>query len=201
MPGIGGAPDTNLAGEGSEDGGWPSHVPLGNVHGNPDRIGNLCSRCRVFVVPISSALLNATLMSHPSPRSRETSVATIELVSPGLIELRYKPTATFDPSGLVEIIRASASFWQEGPCSVMVVIPAEMTVDPPQGNLDHLARARTHGQLEALAVVTDSEAMHMAVNVYFMYFPQPFPVEVFGEEYDALKWLRARPFALGLAAG
>ncbi|HEY0976845.1 MAG TPA: STAS/SEC14 domain-containing protein [Flavobacteriales bacterium] len=135
------------------------------------------------------------------PPSRDTSVATLELISPGLIELRYKPTATFDPHGFAEISRAGSTLWREGPYSVMAVIPAEVQVDPLATDHDHLQHTRAHGRLEALALVTDSEAMHMAAKVYFIYHQQPFPVQVFSEEYDALKWLRARPYELGMAAG
>ena len=119
----------------------------------------------------------------------ETESCVFDRIGPRYIRQRYKPSATFTP----ERLKADGEVRDRlcGPLSsaVLVILPAEVPVNPLATNEDHFRATRDRSCILALAVVTDSAQMHTASKLYFMYFQQAFPVKVFDEEPDAHRWL------------
>ena len=56
---------------------------------------------------------------------------------------------------------------------MLSVFHAGMDINLPLMDRDHFREQRTKGNIRALAVVTDGEAMHTAAKLYFMYHQQP----------------------------
>ena len=138
------------------------------------------------------------MTTPPTPITRTTATAEITLVRPGWIEQYYLPGTQFSQDMLVENQDAIAALSAYGPCVLLSVFDAGMKVMPPLMNRDHFREHRPQGNIRALAVVTDGEAMHTAAKLYFMYHLQPFETQVFEDEHDARAGLRERLRAHGL---
>lgn len=119
----------------------------------------------------------------------ETSTATLVLVAPGFIEQRYNPTTRFSPNNLAESRKARAKLCAGRPCALMIVVPAEVPIEPPLSNVDHFRTESTERSIIALALVTESAMMSSVSKFYFMYFPQAFETRVFSTEEEARTWL------------
>jgi hypothetical protein len=125
------------------------------------------------------------------PKHITTATATLTLVERGIIEQRYHDTAQFSPEAMVENIAAMEELCgPHGPCGILSIFPAGMAIHPGLMNSDVYREQRTKGHMKALAVVTDSEELHTASKLYFLYHQQPFATRVFEEEHDARAWLR-----------
>jgi SpoIIAA-like len=134
------------------------------------------------------------------PRSITTSLATLTLVEPGIIEQRYLDNVQFSAEGLLENLAAMETLCDHhGRCCILSIFPAGLQVKAELMNNDHYRAQRNRGHIRALAVVTDSMEMHAASKLYFMYHQQPFETRVFEEEVDALRWLRAQMEEKGAA--
>lgn len=134
------------------------------------------------------------------PTSIATRTADISLVRPGLIEQRYRQDAQFTMEVVHENIAAIDELCaHHGPCAMLTVFSPGMAINPALMNDDHYRDLRRKGTIRALAVVTDSQALHMASKLYFMYHPQAFATRIFEEEGDAMRWLREQMEAKGAA--
>lgn len=114
---------------------------------------------------------------------------TTVLIEARLIEQRYHPFARFSPALLKEARKARERITRKGACAVLVVIPAEIPVDPPSTNEDHLRDESQGRSIIAMAAVAESAAMNAATKFYFRYYPQAFETKVFVEEAEAREWL------------
>ncbi len=114
---------------------------------------------------------------------------TTVLIEARLIEQRYHPYARFSPALLKEARKARERITRKGACAVLVVIPAEIPVDAPSTNEDHLRDESQGRSIIAMAVVAESAAMNAATKFYFRYYPQAFETKVFVEEAEAREWL------------
>lgn len=114
---------------------------------------------------------------------------TTVLIEARLIEQRYHPFARFSPALLKEARKARERITRKGACAALVVIPAEIPVDPPSTNEDHLRDESQGRSIIAMAVVAESAAMNAATKFYFRYYPQAFETKVFVEEAEAREWL------------
>lgn len=107
----------------------------------------------------------------------------------GFIEQRYLDDAQFSAEAVAENIKAIASLCKKGTCALLTVFPRGIQVNKDLMNKDLFRAYRDKPYVCAIAVVTDSTAMHMASKVYFTYHPQAFPTRIFEEEDDARQWL------------
>ena len=121
-----------------------------------------------------------------------TPYCTFTLLAPRLLEQRFHPTTRFTPDVLREVARARDRLCARETHALLVVIPAEVPVEPSATNVDHFVRERTRRHIHALALVAEGAQMHSVSKFYFNWYPQVFPVEVFDEEDDALEWLRGQ---------
>jgi hypothetical protein len=72
---------------------------------------------------------------------------------------------------------------------LLTIFPKGIQVNHDLMNKDLFRAYRDKPYVRAIAVVTDSPAMHMASKVYFTYHPQSFQTRVFEEEREARQWL------------
>ena len=114
---------------------------------------------------------------------------TTVLIEARLIEQRYHPFARFSAALLKEARKARERITRKGACAVLVVIPAEIPVDPPSTNEDHLRDESQGRSIIAMAVGAENAAMIAATKFYFRYYPQAFETKVFVEEAEAREWL------------
>lgn len=131
-----------------------------------------------------------------TPVQVSTKGAMFTLLGPGILQQRFLPV-DLAPEDLDEMTRAREHMFQmHGPCGLMLVVPAEITLRTDLMGTDHYRDQREKRHILALAVVADGEVLHAACRVYFIYHPQPFPAEVFEEDHDALRWLREQMNAI-----
>lgn len=122
----------------------------------------------------------------------DTETCTFHYSEPRILEQRFLPCARFTAEVLSEAQAIRDRFCEARPSAVLVVIPAAVPVMASVTNTDHFVQERTKSTIIALAVVAEGDMMHSVSMFYFKWFPQPFPVRVFGDENEALDWLRQR---------
>jgi len=122
----------------------------------------------------------------------DTAHCRFRYTEPQILEQRFLPCARFTMEVLSEAQVIRDRYCEAQPSAVLVVIPAEIPVLASVTNTDHFVQERTRPTIIALAVVAEGDMMHSVSMFYFKWFPQPFPVRVFGDETEALDWLRQR---------
>lgn len=128
-------------------------------------------------------------MLTETPITHRTATAEITRVRPGMIEQHFFADAQFT----LDTVRANQAVIDElggdGFYVLLSVFPAGVRVNLELMNMDHYRHQRSSNALRALAVVTDSEELHTASKLYFLYHQQAFPTQVFEDEHDARAWL------------
>ena len=127
-----------------------------------------------------------------APTTTTTPHCTFTFLEPRLLLQRFTPTARFTPAFVAEMSALRNTLCGNELHAVMVVIPAEVAVDPVSTNVDHFLSERTQRRILALAVVAEGNIMHSVSKFYFGWFPQVFQANVFSEEDRALEWLREK---------
>ncbi len=127
-------------------------------------------------------------MSPPS-RSISTDTADITLVAPRFIEQRFRDDGHYGTAAIERNRLARKKVSGGIPCAVMIVIPADLPVDPSSANVDHFRTESTERSIIAMAIVTQTAAQSAATKFYFRYYAQAFEVRVFDGEGEAREWL------------
>lgn len=135
------------------------------------------------------AIVPPTTMLTDSPMTHTTATAEIALVGPGRVEQRYLADAQFTQESVKENLAAVSALSGADPYVLLSVFPPGMRVNLSLMDMDLYRDQRLANTLRALAVVTDSEEMHTASKLYFLYHQQAFPTRVFEDEFEALAWL------------
>ncbi|MBL7938517.1 MAG: hypothetical protein JNL43_04080 [Flavobacteriales bacterium] len=126
---------------------------------------------------------------NPPGRSVSTDTADITLVAPRFIEQRFRSDGHYGTAA-IERNRLGRKKVSGGiPCVVMIVIPADLPVDPSSANVDHFRTESNERCIIALAVVTQTAAQSAVTKFYFRYYAQAFEVRVFDGEEEAREWL------------
>jgi len=120
----------------------------------------------------------------------DTRTATLERVSDGLIELRFKPDVKLDVEGMGEIVQAKRTLCSGHPMDVLAIMPPEFDFELNVLNLDHRAIHDGCGDAHRMALATQSTFNERLTNIYFRYHPRPHPTGIFLSESDARKWLK-----------
>ncbi|MGV3637235.1 MAG: hypothetical protein ACO1NQ_06260 [Flavobacteriales bacterium] len=119
----------------------------------------------------------------------ETPTATVALVADAFVEQRHKAEARFVP-GSVDLNRKARWKLTEGVRHVvLIILPAELPVQPPAMNEDHFRPDSEERRIIALAVVAPTAALNAASKFYFRYYAQAFEARVFEAEEEARSWL------------
>ena len=126
-----------------------------------------------------------------------TDTAEIVRVSDRCIEQTVKPDAILTSAAIARNAKARRKVAGGKPYVLLIVIPAEVPVDPDSTNVDHYRYDRDPPSILALALVVQSATMSAVVKFYFRYYPQPFEVRVFEEDGEARSWLGSCLLAQG----
>jgi hypothetical protein len=114
------------------------------------------------------------------------------LIAPGFIEQRFHLDARLDWIGFQENKEARFKLCGAKPHVMLSVIPGSVDFDVHVTSLDHFAAERGLDTIVALAVVAQGTLVETVTQLYFSYFPQAFPLKIFGEEAEARSWLMDR---------
>jgi len=126
------------------------------------------------------------------PRTIETRIASVTLVSPGYIEQRYRLGERIDLKGFAENKRARFELAEGMPCVMLSIIPKDMDFDVSVTGVDHFGAERELDTLRALAVVVQDNMAEMVTKLFFSYFPTVFRTRVFDHEEEARQWLKTQ---------
>ncbi|MEO8590006.1 MAG: hypothetical protein ABI432_11585 [Flavobacteriales bacterium] len=124
----------------------------------------------------------------------ETSLATIQRPTAGLVEIHIKADVTVNLQGILEIFTKLDGQGWAGPAKLLVVFP-EMPVDfdLPVMSKDHFEGrpAGPNGTTVALAV-PDPRTLGF-IELHFAYFPAVVSMRIFTTEVEARAWLAPLP--------
>ncbi len=129
------------------------------------------------------------MQGHPT--LIDTAMATVERVSPELIEVRFKPDVKLDVRGLGEIVNAKRALCGADSPDVLAVTPPELDFDLNVLSVDH---GKAHGgcPTRRLAFAGQSALNERLAGLYFSYFPRQHETRVFLAEEEARHWLDRR---------
>ncbi len=122
----------------------------------------------------------------------DTRSATVELVSPELIEVRFKPEVKLDVQGLGEIVHAKNHLGQGLNPDVLAVAPPELDFELNVLHMDHAVGHGVKCNSNRLAFAAQSEMNERLASIYFSYHPRKEETAVFLQEKDARAWLVAK---------
>ena len=122
----------------------------------------------------------------------DTRSATVELVSPELIEVRFKPEVKLDVQGLGEIVHAKNHLGQGLNPDVLAVAPPELDFELNVLQMDHAVGHGVKCNCDRLAFAAQSEMNERLASIYFSYHPRKEETAVFLQEKDARAWLVAK---------
>ncbi len=128
-------------------------------------------------------------MLTETPIKHRTATAEIMRVRRGLIEQHFFADTQFSLDAIEANHAVINELSGEEPYVLLSVFPAGLRANPELMNMDHYRDHRSSNALRALAVVTDSQELHTASKLYFLYHQQAFPTQVFEDEFDARAWL------------
>lgn len=123
---------------------------------------------------------------------QETQVARLVRRDDGTLEVRFDPGATLTPETLAEVLEARQRLCGTGGYPVLVVLPSDFDFDISAVTRDHYAGKGLEECTYAVAWDVGSALGKELVEMFYRYFPQPFPVKVFRSEGEADKWLAGR---------
>ncbi len=119
----------------------------------------------------------------------ETPLAHLQRLTPRLVEIRFKPSVTIDVAGLATIFEARKRMQGADAVSLLVVIPPDAEMEIAVLGTDQFARNDGAEGLIAMATVAQSSMNEMLTKLFFAYFPQGFPSQVFTDLAEARAWL------------
>ncbi|MBK9076698.1 MAG: hypothetical protein IPL77_17320 [Flavobacteriales bacterium] len=114
-----------------------------------------------------------------NPQLIDTRSATVELVSPELIEVRFKPEVKLDVQGLGEIVHAKNHLGQGLNPDVLAVAPPELDFELNVLHMDHAVGHGVKCNSNRLAFAAQSEKKKEETAVFL-------------QEKDARAWLVAK---------
>ena len=118
----------------------------------------------------------------------EMDHATVECVSPDLIELRFKPSITLTSAGLGEVIRAKEQLCVR-PMDVLAIFPPDLDLELNVLSIDHRAMNNGCGLSRRLAIAAQDTFTSRLAEIYFRYHPRDGETAVFLKEAEARDWL------------
>ncbi len=121
----------------------------------------------------------------------ETRQATISRTDDHVLEVRYKPGQTLDPSGISDVLSERERLCTEGGGqAVLAVIPPDADFQMVLMTSDHF-KDRPAADCTRFLAISASTMMHERMaSLYFAYFPQKFRTAIFSDEIEARAWLK-----------
>lgn len=120
---------------------------------------------------------------------RETPLAVLERVSPHRVEIRFKQGMFINVIGLAAIFEERKRMHGTEEVSLLVIIPDDADLDIAIVGKDQFKANDGVKGLTAMATVAGSTVSETLTELFFAYFPQEFPVQVFKGLGPAREWL------------
>lgn len=122
----------------------------------------------------------------------DAGIATLTVVPPDLVEVRYHSGIVFSPENVGVVQAKRRELMGTRPHATLTFIPENVDFELETMRQDHGRGDRTESQLLATAVVVGSSMLDMLTKLYFSYFPPLHRVLVTDNEAEARAWLKER---------
>lgn len=119
----------------------------------------------------------------------ETEAATLIATSDGGMEIQFKPDVKLTVQNIQEILNARHQIRGNARYCVLVTQPEDIDFDTNVLTYDHYQHWNLHLCTYAVAWDTGAGLNSKLVELFFRYFPQPFPVRTFKTREEARAWL------------
>ena len=123
------------------------------------------------------------------PREYETSIATLIIVSPDLVEIHYHEGITFNAQAVGEVQAKRREVMGNRPYSTPTIIPENVDYNMDAMAQDQGRADRSQSQLLATAIVAKASMIELLTKLYFSYFPQLHRIHITDNEPSARAWL------------
>lgn len=118
-----------------------------------------------------------------------TSYGTVERYRDGLLVIRLSDQVVLNDWVVSSLMDALLPLVHEPPTFVIAILSEATEFDMSLMERDHFARNNWATRLGAMALVVGDTALFHLFNLYFAYYPQPFPLKVCHELQDAIIWI------------
>lgn len=119
----------------------------------------------------------------------QTKAATLERRDNGVLEVRFKENVKLTVENVQEVLDARMELCGRGPYAVLVTLPDDIDFEIAVLSKDHYDDRGLEECTYAVAWDAGSEVNEKLVDIFYRYFPQPFPVKAFHSEEEARAWL------------
>lgn len=120
----------------------------------------------------------------------DTSIASVERDSEGLIEVRIRSGVTLTVAGIAEVLQARQRLADGRPRLALIAFPSEeVDFELSMITSDHYSTLPVDQFTRAVAWVTGNARNDQFCRLYFAYFPSPVPSAIFEDEASARSWL------------
>lgn len=123
------------------------------------------------------------------PREYRTSSATLTVVRPDLLEIRYDSGTVFNLKNVGEVQMKRRELMADRPYMTLTIIPEDVDYSLDSTHTDQAKADRGEGRLLASAIVAKASMIQMLTKLYFSYFPQLHRILVTDDEEAARSWL------------
>ncbi len=121
-------------------------------------------------------------------RTIETRLATIELVRPDVVVIRYHEGIHFSTDGIAEVIATCERITDDPAFGVIGVLPNDGEMDLGAMQQEHSTAGFEH-RVRAHALVASDGLFKRLTEIHYAYHPQPYEIRMFTSEQEAMAWV------------
>ena len=122
-------------------------------------------------------------------QEHETSIATLVVAGPQLIEIHYHPHIVFNVKAVAEVQVKRRELMGDRAYATLTIIPDNVDFHLDAMGVDQAAPDRKENHVLATAIVVKAEMMKKLTKLYLSYFPQLQRILVTDDEQAARTWL------------
>lgn len=123
------------------------------------------------------------------PREYRTSSATLIIVQPDLLEIRYDAGTIFNLKNVGEVQLLRRELMGDRSYATLTIIPEDVDYNLETTRTDQAKADHGEGRLLASAIVAKASMIQMLTKLYFSYFPQLHRILVTDDLDSARHWL------------
>lgn len=121
----------------------------------------------------------------------DTEAAELELLPNGDLDLRFKANVKLTIARMDEVMEARMKICDGRERAVLITLPEDIDFDVNVLTSDHYKGRELDKCTYAVAWDAESEMNEELVEIFYRYFPQPFPVKIFRHHDEARAWLKS----------
>ncbi len=119
----------------------------------------------------------------------ETEAATLNASADGGLEIHFKPHVKLTVKNVQEVLDTRHRICGNKRYRVLVTLPEDVDFDVNVLTFDHYEHRDMHRCTYAVAWEAGSDLNEKLVELFYRYFPQPFPAKAFRTHSEARAWL------------